>query len=236
MTGTVYAMLNRQQGLVRELDTVANNLANSNTTGFKADRVVFGEMMMVRGSGTASLSMGGVVGHSFDLAPGAVRSTGSAFDFALQGEGYFLVLTPQGERLTRAGHFQLSPEGTLIDAAGNAVLGTAGGTITLPPEAHNVVLGGDGTLSVDGEALAQIAAALPDGRMQRETGVMFAAPDGFVLTDAAQFVQGALERANVSPVLEMSRLIDVQRAYEAGQRVVELEDERIGQLLDATRM
>jgi flagellar basal-body rod protein FlgF len=72
--------------------------------------------------------------------------------------------------------------------------------------------------------------------MQRETGVMFAAPDGFVLTDAAQFVQGALERANVSPVLEMSRLIDVQRAYEAGQRVVELEDERIGQLLDATRM
>lgn len=235
MSNAVYATLARQQGLIQEMQVVANNIANASTTGFKSDRALFAEFLVNTGSQSPSLSMGGLAGHAFALEQGALHFTGGQFDLAIQGDGFFLVETPQGVRLTRAGHFQLSAESTLVDALGNSVLGTGGNAITIPENATQVSIGNDGTISADGELIDRIGVGLADGILLRDSSTYFSAPDGFANADEAMIVQGALERSNVSPVLEIARLIEVQRAYEAGQALLEREDDRISQLITALR-
>ena len=108
MSNSIYATLSRQDGLLKELQVVANNIANTNTAGYKTDRAIFAEYLMATGADSASLSMGGLAGHSFDLTQGTVKFTGGQFDLALQGEGFFALETDAGPRLTRAG--ACSPE------------------------------------------------------------------------------------------------------------------------------
>ena len=137
MSISIYAALGRQDGLSKELEVVANNLANSSTVGYKADRAVFVEYIVPAGPETPSVSMGTLAAHAFELSQSALKFTGGQFDLALQGEGYFQMQTDQGVRLTRAGHFQLSPEGVMVDPFGNPVLGF-GGPITIPEEATSI--------------------------------------------------------------------------------------------------
>jgi flagellar basal-body rod protein FlgF len=235
MSTAIYATLTRQHGLMQEMQVVANNLANSSTTGFKSDRAVFAEFITGAGADAPSLSIGGLAGHSFDLQPGPLTFTGGQFDLAIDGEGFFMLQTEAGPRLSRAGHFQLSPEGALVDPAGNALLDAGGGAITLPAGAQRVHVSADGTLSADGAPFAQVGLFVPRGDLQREAGTQFAAPGGFTGSAEARLVQGALENSNVSPVLEFARMVEVQRAYEAGQALMEREDERLGQLIAAVR-
>lgn len=236
MSSSIFTTLARQQGLVQEMQVVANNLANASTTGYKSDRAIFAEFLVSTGGpADTSLSMGGLGGHSFKMEQGGLNFTGGQFDLAIQGEGFFVVETPQGARLTRAGHFQLSAEGQLIDAHGHAVLSAGGNPITLPPEAITVSFGADGTLSSNGEIIDQLGMVRPEGEMQRDSNSYFNAPAGYAASEAAQLVQGALEQSNVSPVLEVARMIEVQRAYEAGQALLEKEDQRISQLISAVR-
>ena len=122
MTNSIYATISRQDGLLKELQVVANNIANTNTTGYKTDRAVFAEYLVSTGNDTPSLSMGALAGHNFDLTQGTVKFTGGQFDVAIQGDGFFAVQTPGGERLTRAGSFQVSADGTLITPDGASVL------------------------------------------------------------------------------------------------------------------
>ncbi len=234
MSNAVYAALSRQAGLTREMDNVANNLANISTTGFKANRAVFAEYIVATGEESPSLSMGVLGGHTMDDTQGTLRFTGSSFDVAIQGEGYFLVAGPNGERLTRAGHFQLSPEGLLIDARGSAVLDAGGGEITIPPETANISIAGDGSISSDGFQIGQIGIVAPEGQLRREDATYMVAP-AFQPVEAPQVIQGALEQSNVTPVLEVARMIEVHRAYEAGQTLLEREDERVAKLIEAMK-
>ncbi len=235
MSNAIYTTLARQQGLAQEMQVVSNNLANASTTGYKSDRAVFAEFLVGTGPQTASLSMGGLAGHSFEMAQGAFKLTGGQFDLAVQGEGYFSVETEQGVRLTRAGHFQLSSDGTLVDMHGNSVLGASGGPISIPADAAQITISRDGTISSNQGQIDRIDIVIPDGPLSKDSNTYFSAPGGY--SSAAEFaiVQGALEQSNVSPVLEVSRMIEVQRAYEAGQTLLEREDERIGQLISTIR-
>ena len=236
MSSSIFTTLARQQGLVQEMQVVANNLANASTTGYKSDRAIFAEFLVSTGGGPGtSLSMGGLGGHSFKFEQGSLNFTGGQLDLAIQGEGFFVVETPQGPRLTRAGHFQLSAEGQLTDAHGHAVLSAGGNPITVPPEATTVSFGSDGTLSANGEIIDQVGIVQSQGAVQRESNSYFSAPEGYAALPDAQLVQGALEQSNVSPVLEVARMIEVQRAYEAGQALLEREDQRISQLISAVR-
>lgn len=235
MPTSIYTSIGRQEGLLREMELVANNLANSSTVGYKADRAIFSEFVVSAGDNAPSVSMGGLGGHAFELSQSSLAFTGSSFDLALQGEGYFLVETPQGERLTRAGAFQLSAEGKLIDGNGNSILDAGGGEIVLPPTTERFVVGSDGSLVADGQVLGQIGIVRPNGDMQRDSNTYFASPDGFEQLGEGEVIQGALEQSNVSPVLEVSRMIEVQRAYEAGQAMLEREDQRLSQLINAVR-
>ncbi|WP_348764565.1 flagellar hook-basal body complex protein [uncultured Henriciella sp.] len=235
MSNAIYAALARQTGLMNEMQVVANNLANSSTTGYKSDRAVFAEFVAGTNNNLSDLSMGTLAGHTTDLEQGGLRFTNGTFDLAVQGEGYFLVETPQGQRLTRAGHFQLNAESELIDSMGNRVLSAGGGPVQIPGEATNVSIAGDGTISFDGVIIDQVGVVQPEGQLTRAGGTMFAAEEGFQQMEEPRVVQGALEQSNVSPVLEVARMIEVQRAYEAGQALIEGEDDRIAKFISTLR-
>jgi flagellar basal-body rod protein FlgF len=235
MSNAIYATLARQHGLMQEMQVVSNNLANSSTTGYKTDRAIFAEFLVGSDSGNTSLSMGSLAGHAFEMEQGGLKATGGQFDVAVQGDGFFSIETPQGPRLTRAGHFQLSVDGTLVDMIGNSVLGVGGGPIQIPLEASQISISGDGTISADGELIEQIGIVIPDGELMRDSNTYFSAPGGFGNATDFSVVQGALEQSNVSPVLEVARMIEVQRAYEAGQTLLEREDQRIGQVISTIR-
>ena len=207
MSNAIYATLARQHGLMQEMQVVSNNLANSSTTGYKTDRAIFAEFMVSTGSDTSSLSMGSLAGHSFEMEQGGLKVTGGQFDLAVQGDGYFTVDTPQGTRLTRAGQFQLAANGNLIDMNGSNVLNAGGGPITIPPEATNLVISVDGTISANGLQIDQVGIVVPDGELMRDSNTYFSAKDGFAAAKDFGIVQGALEQSNVSPVLEVSRMI-----------------------------
>lgn len=235
MSSAIYASLARQQGLMQEMQVVANNLANSSTTGYKTDKAIFAEFMVATGTSQDSVSMGGLAGHAFQFDQGEMNFTGGQFDLAVQGDGFFVLQTPQGPRLSRAGHFQLSAAGTLVDGYGNNVLGAGGNPITLPPDASQVSIGNDGSISANGQLVDRVGVVVAEGELQRDSNTMFVAPGGYAQFEEATVVQGALEQSNVSPVLEVARMIEVQRAYEAGQSMLEREDERINQLISAVR-
>lgn len=236
MPNSIYTTLSRQQGLAYELQVVANNLANSSTTGYKSDRAIFAEFLVDTGnSPDGSLSMGGLGGHAFQMEQGGLNFTGGRFDLAIQGEGFFTIDAPQGQRLTRAGHFLLSAAGQLVDNQGNPVLSAGGNPINIPDDAGDVSIGADGTISANGEIIDQIGIVRTEGQLQRDSNTYFTADAGTVPAEEAKIVQGALEQSNVSPVLEVARMIEVQRAYEAGQAILDREDERISQLISAVR-
>lgn len=228
MDNAGYTSLTRQSGLMREMRIVANNIANAATTGFKQEGVIFSEYVQGLPEG-ASLSMANGNVRNTSLAQGALTQTGGQFDFAIEGDGFFLIETPQGERLTRAGNFTPNGEGDLVTVDGFRVLDAGGAPIFIPPDAADLAVSADGTISSNGAPLGQMGLVQPVDRLDlvREDGVRFRADGGFEPNETARIVQGSVEASNVNPVLQLARMIEVQRAYELGQSFAEAEDERI---------
>ncbi|MEM8569728.1 MAG: flagellar hook-basal body complex protein [Pseudomonadota bacterium] len=230
-----YVSLTRQAGLDKQLQTVANNIANVSTTGYQREDVVFAEMVDLLPVEGGAIAMTDARGRYTDLVQGALVPTGGTFDFAIEGDGYFRVMTPEGERLTRAGTFSKDGNGQLVNMDGHQFLDEGGGPIIIPFEAQNVNLSTDGTLSADGVPLAQLGLFVPEDptTVFREAGVLYRV-DGEIIPvepGSANIVQGFVEQSNVNAVSEMSKLIEVQRAYEFGQKLLDQEDERIKQVV-----
>ena len=226
MDNAIYAALTRQSGLMREMRSVANNMANSSTSGFRREGVVFSEHLTSLGRDT--LSMANAHGREVDLSQAGLTQTGGTYDLALESPGFFMVETPQGNRLTRAGAFMTSAEGELINPDGYRVLDEGQAPIALPPGARAVGVGADGTISADGEPVGRVGVFdQPDpAKLRHVGGTLFDAEGAEPLPDAA-VRQGFLEDSNVNPVHEIARMIEVQRAYELGQSFLDGEDQRI---------
>lgn len=227
MDNAIYATLNRQSGLMREMGVVANNIANASTTGFRREGVVFSEFVAALDQ-DPSLSMAHASGRHVDLTPATLSQTGGRFDFAIQGEGFFLIDTPQGQRLTRAGSFTPSADGELVTPEGHRLLDAGGAPIFVPPGVRSVALAADGTLSANGQPIAQIGLWQPTDplSLRHQSGTLL---DGGEVEPVgnATVLQGMLEDSNVEPVAEIARMIEVQRAYELGQKFLDAEDERV---------
>ena len=222
-----YVSLTRMKGLADELRAVANNIANASTTGFRAEGVVFAEVLARADVDGGALAMAQPRAHVTDPAPGAMTMTGGPLDIAIEGASFFQVETPNGNRLTRAGAFSLSPEGDLVTILGHRVLGAGGAPVAIPPDAGAVAIAPDGTVSADGLPLAQIGVFEADPvDMAREDGVLFRVEGPVNPAPDSRVVQGFLEDSNVDPVMEMTRMIEVQRAYELGQSLLDMEDDR----------
>jgi flagellar basal-body rod protein FlgF len=232
METTGYTILTRQSGLMQEMRTVANNLANLSTTGFRREGVVFAEH--VRKAGTdPSLSMARASGRVVDLTQGPLVQTGGTWDLAIQGEGFFQIATPGGTRLTRAGAFGPDAGGQLVNRDGHVLLDEGGGPITVPPGVRTFSVGADGTIAGDGQPVARIGlwTVTGDNPLQHEGGTRFVPTGTMVPATEAQVMQRHLEDSNVDPVTEVARMIEVQRTYELGQTFMDREDARMRGLL-----
>ena len=227
MEASGYTTLNRQSGLLREMQTIANNIANTATTGFKQEGIIFSEYVVGTGDG-ASISMAsGRIGNTSFLQ-GPLTETGSSLDVAIEGDGFFLIETPFGERLTRSGNFSLSAEGDLVTNDGFPVLDAGGAPIFIPPGDGTLLISMDGTISRSGALLGQLGVfqATEPRQLVREGGVSFQSGSDIEPIDNPKMRQGFLESSNVDPILQMARMIEVQRAYEMGQSFLDAENQR----------
>lgn len=233
MDNAIYTAISRQSALRTELDVIANNVANAATTGFRRESAIFSEFIKQDPLSEDSLAMTRIGAHHTDLSQGALRQTGGPFDFAIEGEGYFQILHKGAPHLTRAGHFTPNAEGQLVTPDGDLLLDQGGAAIQIPQGAEDIKLARDGTLSVDGQPLAQVGLVVPEEPtdMTRVGQNLFAVQGGQLPVDGPQVHQGALEGSNVNPVREIARLIEVQRRYEAGQSFLDREDNRIKTLI-----
>ena len=227
MDAAGYTALTRQSGLMREMQVVANNIANLSTTGFRREGVIFAEHVARMDHGP-SLSMASGSARLVDLSQAGLSRTGGTFDLAIQGEGFFLIETPTGQALTRAGSFTPSAEGELVTPDGHRLLDQGGAPVFIPPDASAVSVALDGTISTNGQPVARLGlwAPVDPTALRHQTGTTFTVDEVQPL-DGASIHQGFLEDSNVEPVSEIARMIEVQRAYEMGQRFMDAEDERM---------
>jgi flagellar basal-body rod protein FlgF len=233
MESAGFTALTRQSGLMREMQIVANNIANASTTGFRREGLIFSEFVAALEPGEPSLSMATADVRNTDTRQGSLTQTGGNFDLAIEGKGYFLVETAGGQELTRAGSFTPSAEGELVTPDGARLLDGGGAPIFIPPDAKAISVSSDGTLSADGRPLTQIGLYEPADStdFSRRQGVRFAVSGDLEPTEGSAILQGFVENSNVDPVTEIARMIEVQQAYQMGQQFLDKEDERIRSVL-----
>ncbi len=236
MDNSTYISLSLATALRRELDVTANNMANASTAGFKGERVVFSSYLH-RDAAAATGDTSFLIdrGSYVDQQQGAITLTGNMLDVALKGEGWFGYETPQGQRAYgRDGHFAVDAQGALITMSGARVLDLGGNPINLPPDALNdLSISRNGTISsLANGVISQIGVfTLPDVQSYERIGNgMFIAPDLEGVRPAlpdttTEVVQGAIEGSNVQPVVEMTRMMSIQKAYERAVELMNGEDD-----------
>jgi flagellar basal-body rod protein FlgF len=221
----ILVALSRQMALGRELDVVANNIANLDTTGYKADGSLFEEYLDSPAragvdGGRVSFVLDRGVWH--DMNQGPIQRTGNPLDVAIDGNAFLAVQTPRGERYTRNGAFQINATGQLVTSEGNPVLGDSG-PISFQPNDHQVSISRDGTISVR-EGTSTVDSVRGKLRLVSFQNMQQLQKDGsstFNVTGDAQpqaatnvgVAQGAIEKSNVRGVVEMSRMIEITRSY-----------------------
>lgn len=230
MQNAILVGVSRQAVLERELGIIANNVANVNTTGFKRESLLFKDFINPVAKADAFRRPDQPVHFVIDprsitdQAQGELDRTGNELDVALQGPGYFVVQTAQGERYTRAGSFQLNQQGELVTVNGERVLGD-GGPITFAANETQIGIGADGAVSsnLGQRGKLRIESFAENTALTKEGNNLFAAPAGQrgqVAPATTRVLQGAIERSNVKPVLEISRLIEVSRSYVSISQIV----------------
>ncbi|MEO0398790.1 MAG: flagellar hook-basal body complex protein [Pseudomonadota bacterium] len=226
------AALSRQSGLVKELNTLANNIANADTAGFRSEGLIFSEYVKSLSSGD-SMSMTRPGAKLVDLTQGALLETGDQLDLAIEGDGFFLIETNAGARLTRAGGFALNNAGEMVDADGRRLLDAGEAPIAIPAGTTSITISRDGSIEADGAAIGQVGVVTaPATGLMREGDNLFRAEEGYEPSANFGIVQGALEGSNVNAMGEFARLIEVQRAYEASKSFMDKESDRLKRMVE----
>ena len=222
-----YVTLTRQSGLMREMEIIAHNMANAATTGFRQQGIVFSEYIEAVGQGD-SLSMAAARVKSTSMSQGILTQTGNPLDLAIEGNGFFQLETQNGIRLTRAGAFNVNSVGDIVTAEGHRVLDIGGAPINVPPGEADVTVAADGTVSLGDQLLGQLGVVEPEAGadLKREAGVLFQTNAALIPAANGLVLQGHLEGSNVDAISQLTRLIEVQRAYEMGQKLLDMGDER----------
>jgi flagellar basal-body rod protein FlgF len=229
MQNSLLVGLSRQMSLSHQIDIIANNIANIDTTGFKADNAAFSQYLMPGASDGDFTGKDNKInfvqdqGTWIDLRPGSLQRTGDPLDVAIDGKGYFVVQTPRGQRFTRNGAFGINSTGQLVTNTGDLVLGTAG-PINFQSTDHDVIISasgvvsardGSGTVNVQRGQLQLVDFGSPQ-QLQKDSASTFQAPPNANQKGVApgtRVVQGSIEKSNVQPILEMTRMIEITRTY-----------------------
>jgi flagellar basal-body rod protein FlgF/flagellar basal-body rod protein FlgG len=227
MDSGYYAAMTGLIARTQALDLAATNLANAQTPGYRAEQEYFRSVLLGPDATDSQLgqtvnNFGIIGGDRLNLAQGALQQTGNPLDLAIEGEGFFMVQTPQGQRYTRDGGFHRTPAGQLVTEAGDPVLSATGQIIPIPP--GQVAIGGDGVVSVDGGVVAQLGVfTFPKGtELTPEGANRYRAPEAAkpVISKDATVHQGAIENANQGVIPGTLNLILVQREAEMMQRAL----------------
>ncbi|NOZ87036.1 MAG: flagellar basal-body rod protein FlgF [Deltaproteobacteria bacterium] len=206
----IYAALAGAKVCADKIESIANNLANTQTNGFKAERTSFSEVLRA-GMDQSYVAMNGATA---DFSTGAMKHTGNPLDLAINGHGFFVVEGRYGRGYTRAGNFTLNSQGILCTQDGDPVMGTSG---LISIGRGEVKVGGDGSLTVNGKNAGRIKIVMPvrPELLVRRGKNLFSLPAGAEVIEATgKLSQGYLETSNVKPVMEVTSLISMQRTFE----------------------
>lgn len=227
MDTSTYVGVSGQLALERRLSTIANNVANAGTAGFRAEGVHFSTIVSKTQPFRTNFASDG--SPHVDLQSGGIEKTGNPFDVAVVGEGYLSVSTPQGVAYTRDGRMQMLPGGDLVSLNGHPILDISGSPLSIDSAAGPIEISRDGMIRQGGRAAGAIGLFEVDlekgySRYENSGFLPKAQPqpiDDFITNGV---VQGFVEESNVNPVMEMTRLISVQRAFEAVSNLLEQRD------------
>jgi len=229
MENSLYVGLSGQVALESKMAVIANNVANMATPGYKGQNAVFKEYISDQRRMKEDVSLVYDYGQYQMTDPGPIKVTGNSLDVALVGPGFFGIQTPEGTQYTRAGNFSLNALGQLVNARGALVANAGGGVITIPSDAKYVSIDQTGAIYTDqGQVDKLMVSEFANYQKLDPQG------NGLYKTDEAakpatetKVLQGKLEGSNVSPVVEMTRMIDVSREYQAVQNMMQNEHERM---------
>ncbi|MEE9140824.1 MAG: flagellar basal-body rod protein FlgF [Alphaproteobacteria bacterium] len=233
MENALFIALSHQSTLLRQMDVIANNIANSSTPAFKVDRMLFIEELVTTDDGQ-ELTFVKDAGIARDTTEGGFTNTGNDLDLAIHGGAYFVVDTPLGMRYTQNGRFSLDANSQLVTSQGDLVLAESGGPIVIPPDALGVEIAPDGTVSTeDGEVGRLNVVRFDDDQALEKAGnSLYAAEIPSLPAPGAVIVQGMVEESNVEPIIEITTMLHVLRAYEAAQRIIDTEEDLATQTMD----
>jgi flagellar basal-body rod protein FlgF len=237
MENATYIALSGQMAMQRQMDVIANNLANASTAGFKGEEMLFSQYL-VRPRGTSNpLAFVEDAGTVRDLRQGPISKTGNPLDFAISGQGYFAVQTPLGTRYTRNGHFQLDSQGQIVTNDGYALIGAGGQPIVIPGGSNNISVAPDGTVSASLGGQTSIVGqvqladfAVPQAVTPSANGLWVT--DQQPLPASATVQQGMIEESNVQSVVELTRMLKVARESGMSSNFLTEEDQRRSNAID----
>ncbi len=230
MENASYIGLSRLSTMRREMDIIANNLANMNSNAYKGERIMFEEFLSrdVNNSRTSFVTDTGVLR---DYRPGKLVSTGNPLDIAINGEGYMTVDTPQGRRYTRDGNLRLDNDRRLVTSGGHPVLDNRGREIKFPEAlSDRPAIAVDGTITVGQEQVGKIdLVSFENDQGLRKTAQGLYATDlePKPAPEGSSISQSLLESSNVEPIIEMTNMIDLMRQYQNTQNLIDGEHDRL---------
>ena len=234
MDTSTYIALSGQTARERELEVIANNIANLSTPGFKAEKMMFQEYLMKPKDGSDPSSYVVSQGHARDMAQGSLTHTSNPLDVALNGPGFMTVTTPSGDQYTRNGHLQIDNQGELVTSAGFVVQGDGGAPIVIPAGAGSITIGADGTVATNKQTIGKIAVVNfdnPQALAETQAGL-------YATTQTAQPVtgttveQGTIEESNIKSVVEMTKMMNTAHQFGMAKEFADGEHTRIKNAID----
>lgn len=225
MDNSIYITLSRQMALFRDMDVTSNNIANVNTAGYQAEKLMFEDYLVKDGEKLNRKMAFARDPISYrDVKEGNMKTTGNTFDLAISGPGYFQVETPLGERFTRAGNFIVNGQGTLVTMEGHPVLSPDGGNITLPDNITEFTINGAGEITGGGEELGVIGIVEFENEqeLERVGSAMFKTNQEPEPAVQSKVMQGVLETSNVNGVTELVRVMQVTRSVSSTAKFIEV--------------
>lgn len=229
MENSLYIALSRQVALQQRMSIVANNIANINTPGFKAEKMIFEEYLVTPEATGEQMSMVMDYGQFTVQAQGPLKLTGNPLDIGLEGDGFMMVETPEGTQYTRAGNFSLNANGELVTAAGYRVLNDGEGPIVIPADAREIKISHQGEISTDEGVIGKLGVVefANMQELQPAGNGLYKAPEGGATPSLdTKVLQNMLEGSNVKGVLEMTDMIEISRQYQSTQKLLQSEHER----------
>lgn len=235
MQNALYVSLSKQVTLRREMDVIANNLANVATPSYKADRIMFAELVAGQAPYPAAgaarggrLSFVNETGMLRDVSDGALTETGNSLDLAINGSGYFTVETPGGPRYTRQGGFRLDSDGRIVTSEGFALLDTNGRPLAVPPGESRIEISPQGAVMTEGGEIGRIRLVTFENEQALHklgSGLYESELEPLAANPATEIRQGMIEGSNVKAVTEVTSMMEILRRYQSAQKMIDSEHE-----------